>query len=97
MTNALHRSIKVAGAKRPNMRRKFAKKAYHISIQPRNFEWAKGQPGGAAGYIDSFLNYERRRDEREGIAKKLAKARAKILQLADLLRKNSIEVPDDVD
>jgi len=77
-----------------------AKIVTHLCIQPRNWQWALQQPGGASKFIDNMVDMARKQDERKGLRKKYADAVAEIERLTRLLNKAGVatdaeEIPQD--
>jgi hypothetical protein len=62
----------------------------NLCIQPRNWQWALQQPGGASKCIDYLVDNARKQDERKGLRKKYAAAVAEVERLTRMLNKNGI-------
>lgn len=75
----------------PSVRRYGAKQnqkvVVNLYIDPRNWQWALQQPGGASQFINYVVGVARKQDERKGLRKKYAAAVAEIERLTRLLNK----------
>lgn len=66
----------------------------NLCIQPRNWQWALQQPGGASKCIDYLVDNARKQDERKGLRKKYAAAVAEIERLTRLLNKSGMSTEE---